>query len=468
MVQSRITRQSLLLLIAVALAALMDGLDGSIVNIALPLIAAEFGADTGSVSWTVIVYLLMVAGTILIFGNIAARGQVKKILITGFTIFTAASLVCGFSVSLPMLIIARLVQGLGATMIIACAPIICVKFMPPQILGLSFGVLTAATSVGFAVGPAVGGFLTHYLSWHWIFFINIPIGIFAVLYCLLVIPKETAKEDVPFDWIGAVLLFAVMASGVYVLERLPHLGWMNPQIIGFTLLFAAVLLAFCIIEIKSPHPLVNIRVFTRFRVNAVIISFFIIQIVYCGLLYLLPFYLTNTVRADSLTSGFYLLIPPLVTAILSVPISRWSDRTGRRSFMTASCVCLVLISIVFALIRPEWGVLPLLLSLLLMGLSIGFVSGPGSGRIVEVMPDGEQELGSTLMMTCVYCGGVVGTALYAAVFTLLTAEGGQILSFAELPPELFLSGFHLTMAAGILISAAAVILSAVVPDRKSV
>ena len=90
MVQSRITRQSLLLLIAVALAALMDGLDGSIVNIALPMIAAEFGTDTGSVSWTVIVYLLMVAGTILIFGNIAARGQVKKILITGFTIFTAA------------------------------------------------------------------------------------------------------------------------------------------------------------------------------------------------------------------------------------------------------------------------------------------------------------------------------------------------------------------------------------------
>ena len=135
--------------------------------------------------------------------------------------------------------------------------------------------------------------------------------------------------------------------------------------------------------------------------------------------------------------------------------------------MTASCICLVLISIAFAVIKPEWGVLPLLLSLLLMGLSIGFVSGPGSGRIVEVMPDGEQELGSTLMMTCVYCGGVVGTALYAAVFTLLTADGGQILSFAELPPELFLSGFHLTMAAGILISAAAVILSAVVPDRKS-
>lgn len=467
MTKSGITKHSLLLLIAVALAALMDGLDGSIVNIALPVIAAEFGADTGSVSWTVIVYLLMVAGTILIFGNIAGRGHVKKTLIIGFTIFTLASAICGFSTSLAMLIIARLIQGLGAAMIIACAPIICVKFMPSKILGLSFGVLTAATSVGFAVGPAIGGFLTHYLSWHWIFFINIPIGIFAVLYCLRVIPKETSGTPSRFDWIGAGLLFAAMASGVYVLERLPHFGFFHPQIIGFGIFFAATLIALCIYEIKTPTPLINIRVFTRFRVNAVIISFFIIQIVYCGLLYLLPFYLTNTMRVDSLTSGFYLLIPPLVTAIVSVPISRWSDKTGRRWFMTASCVFLVLISVVFAFIKPEWGVIPLLASLLMMGLSIGFVSGPGSGRIVEVMPDGEQELGSTLMMTCVYCGGVVGTALYAAVFTLLTAEGGQILSFADLPTELFLSGFHLTMAAGIVISVISVLLSAVVPDRKS-
>ena len=254
-------------------------------------------------------------------------------------------------------------------------------------------------------------------------------------------------------------------GGIAVEEN--GVSYHHPQIIGFGIFFAATLIALCIYEIKTPTPLINIRVFTRFRVNAVIISFFIIQIVYCGLLYLLPFYLTNTMRVDSLTSGFYLLIPPLVTAIVSVPISRWSDKTGRRWFMTASCVFLVLISVVFAFIKPEWGVIPLLASLLMMGLSIGFVSGPGSGRIVEVMPDGEQELGSTLMMTCVYCGGVVGTALYAAVFTLLTAEGGQILSFADLPTELFLSGFHLTMAAGIVISVISVLLSAVVPDRKS-
>ena len=467
MVQSQIDTKSILLLIAVALGGIMDGLDGSIVNIALPIIAADFGADTGSVSWIVIIYLLMVAGTILIFGNVASRGHIKKTLIAGFVLFTAASAVCGISVSLPMLIAARLLQGLGASMIIACAPIICVKFMPANVLGLSFGVLTAATSVGFAVGPALGGILTHYLSWNWIFLINIPIGIFAVLYCLKVIPKGEAETAAPFDWIGSILLFAVMASGIYVLERFPHMGFSHPQIAGLAAFCLAAGVIFCIYELRVRHPLMNLKVFTYFRVNAVILAFSIIQVVYCGLLYLIPFYLTNAAQVDSLTSGLFLLIPPLVTAIFSVPVSRWSDRTGRRWFMVASSLMLVVISALYACLMPEFGLAPLIIALILMGLSIAAISGPGSGKIVEVMPEGEKELGSTIMMTCVYGGGVLGTALYAAVFTLLTVSDGMVLSFADLPTTLFLYGFHWVMFFGAVVSLAAVVLSAVVRDRKT-
>ncbi len=464
---SQIPKQSILLLVAVVLAAVMDGLDGSIVNVALPVIAAGFGIDAGSVSWAVIIYLLMVAGTILIFGNIAARGHVKKTLIIGFFLFTAASLFCGLSTSLPMLIAARLIQGIGASMIIACAPIICVKYMPSNILGLSFGVLAASTSVGFAVGPAIGGFLMHYLSWHWIFFINLPIGIFAILYCLKVIPKDTAATAEKFDWIGSVLLFITMAAGAYAIERLPHLGLTDPQILGFAGLCIVALVALCIYELRTTNPLINVRVFRYFNVDAVIISFFIIQIVYMGFLYLIPFYLTNAVHADSLTSGLYLLIPPLITAILSIPISRMSDRSGnRRSYMTICAALLVLISCIFSVLKPDWGVIPLIGTLVLMGIAIGVVSGPGSGRMVEVMPESERELGSTLMMTCIYFGGVVGAALYAAVFTLLTSDGGVVLSFADLPSDVFLYGFHMTMAAGILVAVIATVLSIVVKDAK--
>jgi EmrB/QacA subfamily drug resistance transporter len=463
---SKINKHSILLLIAVALGGLMDGLDGSIVNIALPIIASDFGADTGSVSWIVIIYLLMVAGTILIFGNIASRGHIKKTLITGFALFTISSIACGFSVSLPMLIFARGVQGLGASMIIACAPIICVKFMPREIIGLSFGVLTAATSVGFAAGPAIGGVLTHFLSWNWIFFINIPIGIFAVLYCLKVIPKGDTVNSEPFDWIGSVLLFAAMACGTYVLERFPHAGLSSPLIIGILAVCIVSAVLLCVYELKTPRPLINIRVFKYFKVNAVISAFLIVQVIYCGLLYLIPFYLTNAAGVDSLVSGIYLLIPPLVTAVASIPASRISDNVGgRRWFMAASSAMLVVISLIYSVIVPEFGAIPLITALILMGFSIAAISGPGPGKIVEVMPKGDKELGSTIMMTCVYGGGVLGTALYAAIFTLLTSSGGHVISFAELPTDVFLYGFHLAMIIGAVISIAGVILSLVVRDN---
>ncbi len=463
---SKITSTSILLLVAVALASLMDGLDMSIINIALPEIASDFGVDTGSVSWAVVIYALMIAGTILIFGNIAERGNIKKILILGFATFTIASLICGLSTSLPMLILARFIQGLGAAMIIACAPLICVKFMPPQNLGLSFGVLATASSIGLAAGPALGGFLTHYLSWHWVFFINIPIGIFAIIYCLKIIPKETPVPATSFDWLGAAFLFATMASGVYTLERLPHLGISNPQIPLFAAVCIVSLILLCIHERRSKNPLINLSIFRHFNINAVLISFIILQVLYSGIVYLVPFYLTGAVQVDYLTSGMYLLIPAIASAIVSVPVSRWSDKTGRRWFMTAASAMFVIVSAIFAVIIPEWGLSMLFVSLVLVGVSIAIAVGPGSGRIVETMPIGEEEFGSTLMMTCGYLGGVLGTALYAMVFTFITSSNGEILSFTELPRELFLSGFHGTMVVGAVLACIALILSAVVKDVK--
>ncbi|MEA5037117.1 MAG: MFS transporter [Methanocorpusculum sp.] len=198
-----------LLLIAVGIAVFMDALDGSVVNIALPVIAAEFGTDAGTISWVSAAYLVTVAGLILIFGKFADRGYVKIFFIIGFILFTAGSIACGLSADLTLLIISRVIQGAGAAMLAAAAPMLCVKFLPASMLGVSMGVLTAASSVGFAVGPAIGGVITHFLSWHWIFFINIPIGIFAVLFALRIIPRATVPVHERVDLTGALSLSSV-------------------------------------------------------------------------------------------------------------------------------------------------------------------------------------------------------------------------------------------------------------------
>jgi Arabinose efflux permease len=312
----------------------MDGLDGSIVNVALPVIAKAFNTDTGTVSWIPIAYLLVVAGTVLIFGSIAARGHIKKTFLIGFALFGGASALCGLAPSLGVLIAARVIQGVGASMLMACAPIVCVKYLPTRILGLSFAILTAASSIGFAAGPAIGGIITHYLSWNWIFLINIPIAVIAIFFVLKAIPRGTPETSTKFDTPGAILLFIFMGAGAYALERLPHLGAADPQIIVFGTASLTGLVLFIIRELKCEHPMLNLRVFTRFKIAAIFSAFLIIQVVYAGLIYLPPFYLSNQAGLDTLYSGLFLLIPPAVSAIISIPC-----RKMVRSHRTASVLC---------------------------------------------------------------------------------------------------------------------------------
>jgi EmrB/QacA subfamily drug resistance transporter len=457
-----------LLLGAVALGVVMDGIDGSIVNVALPTMATYFDTDTGTIAWVIITYLLMMAGLLLVFGKLADRGLAKRLFLSGFAIFTISSAACGLAPSLDILLAARLVQGLGAAMIAAVAPLLCVRYLPKKMLGAALGVIAATSSIGFAAGPAIGGILTQHLSWHWIFLVNIPIGILGILFAARVIPGDEPEtiSRASFDYPGAVLLFCAMVLFTFTLEEEPGRGMADPLIIGCIALFLLCTALFVIRELTTPEPFINIRIFAAWKFSSVLAAFLLMNVVFMGILYLLPFYLTTMMHLDFTISGLYLLIPPVFIALLSIPFGQWSDRSGRRMFAVAGCVLVVLYSAIFALLVPESGIVPLLAGLILMGASFGIAAGPGTSRIIESAPPGEEGTGSSLMVTSIYFGGVLGTALYAAIFTLATADAGGIVPFSDLGPAKFLAGFHFTMAAGLVLSVLPLLLSAIVPDRK--
>lgn len=456
-----------LLLGAVSLGVVMDGVDGSIVNVALPTMAAYFDTDTGTIAWVIITYLLMMAGLMLVFGKFADRGLAKKIFLLGFAIFTLASLACGVSPTLDILLAARLAQGTGAAMIAAVAPLLCVRHLPPGMLAMALGVLAATSSIGFAIGPAIGGVLTQYSSWHWIFLINIPIGIAGILFAARVIPSDKPEENpAPFDYPGGVLLFMAMALCTFVLEEGLERGFSDPLITGCITLgfFSAVL--FVLRELTTKSPLINIRIFLSGSFSAVLVAFLLMNVVFMGIIYLLPFYLTTMMGYDPATTGLCLLVPPAVIALLSIPFGKWSDRSGRRAFAVAACGVMILYSLLFAFLVPESGILPLLFGLVLIGISVGIFAGPAASRVIESAPSGEEGTGSSLMVTTIYFGAVLGTAIFAAIFTLTTMQSGVIVPFTGLDEPAFLSGFHLTVAAGVVLAVLALLLSAVVPDRK--
>ena len=165
------------LLVTIALGMFLDGLDGTIVNVALPDISESFGMDSSLSSWIVTVYFLVLAGLVLIFGKLCDSGAIKKIIIAGFLVFSLASLACGLSEDIVVLLAARAVQGVGASMLAASSVMLSVKFLPSHMTSFGLGVGLLGSSIGAAIGPALGGVLAETLSWHWVFFINVPANI---------------------------------------------------------------------------------------------------------------------------------------------------------------------------------------------------------------------------------------------------------------------------------------------------
>ncbi|AGB01532.1 DHA2 family efflux MFS transporter permease subunit [Methanoregula formicica] len=459
-----------LLLGAMALGVVMDGVDGAIVNVALPSMASYFSTDTGTIAWVIITYLLMMAGLLLVFGKIADQGRAKFLFLAGFAVFTIGSAVCGVAPSLEVLLGARALQGTGAAMIAAVAPLLCIRYLPKDMLGTAFGVIAAAASIGFAVGPAIGGVITQYLSWHWIFLINIPIGIVGVLFASRVIPadeEDRGRGAASFDYLGAILLFASMVFWVFTLEELPARSAADSGILTYVILSLVCTALFVARQLTTKDPFLNIRIFTSWQFSAVLVAFLLINIVFTGILYLLPFYLTSGMQFDLMTCGLLLLVPPAVIAITSVPFGRWSDKTGRRRpFAIIACAIVAVYSAYFTVVSPEYGIVPLLFGFILMGLAFGIGSAPASTRIIEKAPRGEESTASSIVMTIVYFAGMLGTASYAAIFTLATREAGAVVDFASISCATLVYGFQVAVGAGLVLAVIAVILSAIVPDAE--
>ena len=451
-----------LLLAVCAFAALMDGLDGSIVNVALPEMAVYFGADAGTIAWVAVSYFVVLAGLMIFFARIAKNGMIKKVFLIGLIVFTVSSLFCGISVNFQMLLAFRLVQGVGAAMMGAAAPMVCVKYLPASNLGLGMGVLTLGSSLGFALGPAVGGLITDLISWHWIFLINVPLGITVIPLLMKAIPKDEGYSG-SVDVAGAVLLFSAILCGILALERIPY-SEDTVLVILSAVMSVASLAAFIAVELRKKDPLLNLRIFKHWKFNSVLIAYTQGSIVYMGLLYLLPFYMVVCMGFSVSETGLFILISPLLTLLLCVPISRWSDRTERRAFAVASCVFMMVGCLIMALLSPQLMVLPLIGTMVCMGLMWALCGGPVASRIIENVKGESREMGSSVMHAFINLGCTIGTALFAMLFTIGSGSGN--ISITDLPPDVFIDGFVFAAAAGTLLAAVAIVLSFIVKEPR--
>lgn len=456
------TKVEILALAAMAFGVFMDGLDSSIVNIALPSIAETFGVDANAVAWVTITYFMMIAGLMLSFGRLADSGHIRKIYILGFAIFTASSLVCGLSQDLMTLVTARAVQGIGAAMLGAVAPMICVKFIPLSKLGLAMSVLMVSGAVGFGCGPAVGGIIMDLSSWHWTFFINVPIGIAGILFAFRALPKDHDIKEAKLDLAGSALLFISVISGVYILEMFSRDGQGVICAIMAVVMVLGILL-FIRTEKRARNSMLNLGMFKDLSFDSVSLCYLLMNICYVGVSYLIPFYITKELDVSYTAAGLLILIPSVVTIIVSIPAGKYADMHGRRNVAVVCCIALIVFCIGYWLIRPEMGWFPFLPIGLMGGIMWGLCGASVASRIVDHAPDEDKGIASTLSNFLYYTGGSIGCALFASLATIGSGTTGVPLDLIS--PEDFLDGFIFSMVPAIILGVAT-LLTALVKDKK--
>jgi EmrB/QacA subfamily drug resistance transporter len=395
----------------------MATLDGSIVNVALPTLTAYFKTDITTIEWVVMAYLLTITSLLLSLGRISDMIGRKAIFAGGLAIFTIGSGLCAISGSENQLIFYRVVQGIGAAMLMATGIAIITHAFPPQERGKAMGLIGTVVAIGSMAGPVAGGFLIEKVGWQSIFYINIPVGIFGTAMALTVLKKDETTSGQTFDIPGALSLFISLMALLLALSQGQESGWLSGYIILLFVLSIVFIIIFIRIENKAMHPVMELSNFRNRPFAAANISALISFAALYNVILLMPFFLQNELGYSPEQVGIVFLAVPLVMSVVS-PFSGWlSDRTN--SFLLSSIgIGISSVSILWlGYLSPTSGSIDVVLRLALLGLGMGLFQAPNNSIIMGALPKEKIGIAAGTLGTMRNMGMVIGIAVSGAVFS---------------------------------------------------
>ncbi len=439
-------RHKWLVLSSVSVGTFMATLDGSIVNISLPKIQQAFGVNLSSVEWIVVAYLLVVGALLLPFGRVGDIIGYKWVYLAGFTLFAGASALCGISQSVWMLVGFRSLQGIGAAMLQAMGPAIVTRTFGSQERGKALGLNSVSVSIGLSVGPALGGVLTEFGSWRWIFFVNVPVGIFAIIWAWRVLVNERRDVSQQFDPFGAVLASAGLFTLLLGLIQGESWGWTSPIVIGLFVASVLLMSTFAWVELHSPHPMLDLRLFKIRPFSAGNVS---LLIAFAGLFvatFLLPFLLERGQGFSPLKAGLLLTPIPLTTMIVAPFSGILSDRIGPRLPATLGIGIMAIGLYTLTQLHQHSTNFDLIWRLMIIGLGQGLFNSPNSSAILGSVPRPRLGVASGTLAQMRINGQVLGIAVGGAIIASRVAyhlaQLGHQLPPSALQTDAFVLALH--------------------------
>lgn len=449
----------------ICLGTLMVVLDTTIVNVALPSIRASLGFSETSLAWVVNAYMLTFGGFLLLGGRLGDLFGHRRVFISGITLFTAASVICGLSVTQQMLVAARAVQGLGGALASAVGlSLVMTLFTEPAQRAKAMGITGFVAAGGGALGVLLGGVLTQALSWHWIFLVNVPIGVgVSVLMIHLMPAARPGAGPRRIDVTGAVTVTASLILAVDAAVNGNHDGWTSARTLGLAGTAAVLLLAFLLVESRAAVPLMRLRLFRSRNLSAANVIGVLWAAAMFAWFFLSALYLQQVLGYTALQVGLAFLPANVVMAACSVGLSaRLVMRYGIRTCLAAG-LTLATIGLTLLARAPADGhfgndVLP---SMLLIGIAAGIAYNP---VLLAAMSDAAPEdsgLASGLVNTSFMMGGALGLAVIASL-AAAHANSHQVLGRVAL-----LDGYHFAFAAAATLAAIAAVISYLGIRRQS-
>jgi EmrB/QacA subfamily drug resistance transporter len=439
-------------LAAVAFGLFMIMLDNTVVNVALPAIQKDLGADLSALEWIVTGYALTFAAVMLTGGKLADLLGRRLIFVIGLAIFTLSSLACGLAGSEEMLIAARIVQGVGAALMNPATLSIISATFPPQQRGMAIGIWAGVSALALAIGPLVGGLLTQHASWHWIFFINIPVGIVAIAASFVLIDEtKDTSEGQRLDLPGLLTSGIGLFSLTYALIEGNTYGWTSARIVVAFAVAAVTLVGFVLLEQHQKAPMLDLSLFrnsTFAGANAVML---LVALAMFGVFFFVSLYMQNILGYSAVQAGAAFL-PLTVLIVLIAPIAgKSSDRFGSRWLMGAGMTLLAIQLFYFSRLSVEesyWSLLP---AMLIGGVGMSLVMTPAAAAAMSGVPVDKAGVGSAVLNSARQVGGSVGIALIGAI--VAHVAGGRR------TPEAFVDGFSTALVVASLIALAGAVLA---------
>lgn len=451
------------ILLAVGMGVFLATIDGSIVNIALPTLVDELKTTFPVIQWVVLAYLLTVTTLMLGVGRLADMIGKKKLYTSGFIIFTISSVLCGLSPAVSWLIAFRVLQAMGAAMIMALGTAIITEAFPPNERGMALGISGSIVSIGIIIGPTVGGLILSAVSWRWIFLVNLPIGILGTLMVIRFVPATNPPGGQLFDYGGAITLFFSLLMLLLALTIGQQITFSDPLIL--LLFFSGLLLMglFLWIEAHARQPMIDLTLFRDRLFSINLITGFITFVAMAGTILLMPFFLENILGYAPRKVGLLMSVVPVAMFFVSPLSGLLSDRFGSRSITLIGLVILVFGFTMVSTLNAQTSEVEYLLKFLPIGLGMGVFQSPNNSAIMGSAPKERLGIVSGMLAVNRTLGQTAGIALLGAVWSWQVAsEYGMTLpeGATTAPPAAQVVGFQETtwIVIGLLI--VAVLLSA--------